>query len=219
MIHGFKDKCVTTAEEWLMDYSLRTGNSIDINTDLLDMPIKFDGKEVDAFILDIIDNKLVIQLVLPTIIPFDGKSNRYETSYVRNLINSSEFLNRFNKEFINHIQITEVHTEDYITNDKLWLLSHEEIYQCSDDLLLRPNHECHAFEMFKTIDLKAYSRMLLRSIEEKINAYGWRLRSACSYSSYNPSKYVGTVNEYGLIGYNYAHHIADGVVLPACTIC
>ena len=218
MIHGFKGNKTTTAEEWLIDYSLKTGNSIDINTDLLDMPIKFDGKEVDAFILDVLDNKLVIQLVLPIVANFDVKSNRYKTSYARELINSNEFLSRFNSEFVKRIQLTEVHTEDYVTNDKLWLLSHEEINQCSDDLL-KPNHECHAFEMFKTIDLKVYSRIMLGLIGKKINAYGWRLRSACPISSYNTNKHVGIVNYYGLIGYNYAHYAADGALLPACTIC
>ena len=215
MIHGFKGKCMTTVEEWLVDYSLRTGNVVDVNPDLISMSIRFDGTEVDAFILDIIDNKLVIQLVLPMVAEFDNKSNRYETSYVRELINSNEFLHRFNLEFVKRIQLTEVHTEDYVTNDKLWLLSHEEINQDSDLLIIRPNHECHAFEMFKTIDLAAYSQMLLELNMKK--SYGWWLRSSVSVLS-SDSKYVGFVSNSGYVN-GYGYNIIDiGSLLLACTI-
>ena len=215
MIRGFKGKCMTTAEEWLIDYSLRTGNAVDINTDLFEMPIKFDGKEVDAFILDIIDNKLVIQLALPMVTKFDSRSNRYETSYVRKLINSNEFLNRFNPEFVKHVQIAEVHTEDYVTNDKLWLLSHEEINQFTE--FLRPNHECHAFELFKNVDLAIYSRTLLKLNMKKL--YGWRLRSAYSNTNYEyNSRYVGNVYNGGYVDYYNADYTNNGALLPACTI-
>ena len=214
MIHGFKGNKTTTAEEWLIDYSLKTGNSIDINPDLFDMPIKFDGTEVDAFILDVLDNKLVIQLALPMVTTFDDKSNRYETSYVRRLINSNEFLSRFNPEFVKYIQPTEVHTEDYTTEDKLWLLSHEEISQ--DVAFLKPNGKCTAFEMFKTIDLEAYSQMLLKNKD----AYGWRLRSANSSTNYeNYSTYVGFVNDSGSVNNYIANNTYYGALLPACTIC
>ena len=212
MIHGFKGKCVTTAEEWLIDYSLKNGNAVNVNPDLLEMPIKFDSKEVDAFILDVIDNKLVIHLAFPLKCKFDDKSNRYETSYVRKLINSNKFLNRFNPEFVKHIQLTEVHTEDYTTKDKLWLLSHEEISQ--DVAFLKPNGKCTAFEMFKTIDLEAYSQIVLK------DAYGWRLRSAGSYTNYvSDSSYVGIADYYGNVDYSSAYYTDYGALLPACTIC
>ena len=214
MIHGFKGKCMTTAEEWLIDYSLGTGNVVDVNPDLFEMPIKFDGREVDAFILDVIGNKLVIQLVLPMVELFDGKSNKYATSYARKLINSNEFLHRFNSEFVKHVQLTKVHTEDYVTNDKLWLLSHEEINYCLD--LLRSNHECHAFEIFKTIALETYSRMLLKN---EIDAYGWWLRSAYSGTSLsNHSSIVGCVTRDGYVHHSNAYFAYGGTLCPACTI-
>ena len=200
---------MTTAEEWLIDYSLKTGHVVDINPDLISMSIRFDGTEVDAFILDVIDNKLVIQLALPIQTIFDATTNVYKNCYIRNLINSEEFLNRFNSEFVKHIQITEVHTEDYITNDKLWLLSHEEINRTPAFLI--PNHECYAFEMFKTIDLAAYSRMLL-----KIDVYGWWLRSADGYRALiNDNKIIGCVCADGSV-YNNAYTDA---LCPACAIC
>ena len=214
MIRGFKDNKTATAEEWLIDYSLRTGNAVNVNPDLLDMSIKFDGKEVDAFILDVCNNKLVIQLSLPMVTKtkFDDKSNRYETSYVRRLINSNEFLNRFNSEFVKRIQQTKVHTENYVTTDKLWLLSHEEIN--SNVGFLKPNDNCTTFEMFKTIDLEAYSQIVLK------DAYGWRLRSAYS-NTYNEyySIYVGIVDYYGYVDYYDADTTYYGALLPACTIC
>ena len=219
MIHGFKDKCVTTAEEWLIDYSLKTGNAVDTNIGLLDMPIKFDGKEVDAFILDVLGNKLVIQLALPMVTKFDNKSNRYETSYARRLINSNRFLNRFNQEFVKHIQLTEVHTEDYVTHDKLWLLSHEEAVNREVNFL-KPNHECYTFEMFKAIDLEAYSQMLLKYKTHEHKTHGWRLRSACSsVSGCLDSGIVGYVNYHGYVSYNSACYANGGALLPACTIC
>ena len=216
MIHGFKGKCMTTVEEWLIDYSLRTGNVIDVNPDLLDMPIKFDGKEVDAFILDIIDNKPIIQLVLPTVTKFDGKSNRYETSYVRELINSNKFLNRFNLEFVKHIKPTKVHTEDYVTNDKLWLLSHEEVNSTNLSLVnFRSNDKCTAFEIFKTINLAAYSQMLFELNMKK--SYGWWLRSSASILA-SSSRYVGFISNGGYVN-GYSYNIIDiASLLPACTI-
>ena len=218
MIHGFKGKCVTTVEEWLIDYSLRTGNVVDVNPDLISMPIRFDGKEIDAFILDVIDNKLVIQLVLPMVELFDGESNRYATSYVRKLINSNEFLHRFNSEFVKRIQMTEVHTEDYVTNDKLWLLSHEEVNPIKSSLVdFRSNDRCTVFEMFKTIDLATYSQMLLR-LNGK-TSYGWWLRSSASSVLISSSRYVGFVNDSGYMN-GYSHYTIDlGSLLPACTIC
>ena len=223
MIHGFKGKSVTTAEEWLIDYSLKTGNAVNVNTDLLDTPIIFDGKEVDAFILDIIDNKLVIQLALPIATKFDDRSGRYETSYVRKLINSNEFLNRFNQEFVKHIQLTKVYTEDYVTNDKLWLLSHEEV-NSSDDCL-KPNHKCISFEMFKAIDLEAYSRMLLElNVKNALRrqVFDWRLRSTYSTTSYTIIKSVAVVGGVGSSGYIYTSKVNStlyGALCPACTIC
>ena len=216
MIYGFKGNKTTTAEEWLIDYSLKTSTAVNINPDLISMPIKFDDKEVDALILDVLDNRLVIQLVLPIATKFDDKSNRYETSYVRKLINSNKFLSRFNSEFVEHVQTTEVHTEDYVTNDKLWLLSHEEINQGSDWFALKPNHECHAFEMFKSADLKEHCRMLFKN---DIDLYGLWLRSAYSSTSYdcNRGRYVSCVSDYGYISYDFAY--IDYNLALACTIC
>ena len=219
MIHGFKGNKTTTAEEWLIDYSLRTGNVVGVNTDLFEMPIKFDGREVDAFILDVLGNKLVIQLSLLMVTKFDDNSNRYGTSYVRELITSKEFLNRFNPEFAKHVQQTKVRTEDYVTNDKFWLLSHEEVINREVNFL-KPNHECHIFEMFKTIDLDAYSQMLLKYKTHEYKTHGWRLRSAySSVSGRLDSGIVGYVSSYGIVNVYLANNTEFGALMPACTIC
>lgn len=217
MIHGFKDDKTITAEEWLIDYSLKANNAIDINTDLLNLPIKFDGKKIDAFILDAIDNKLVIQLALPIATKFDAESNVYKTSYIRKLLNSQDFLSRFNQEFVERIKLTTVHTEDYTTLDKLWLLSHEEVGQ--DVYFLKSNSKCHVFEMFKTIDLATYSQMMLNELNNDV-AYGWRLRSVySSVANYFDSKTVGYIYINGGVGIKTVDVTSCGAVLPACTIC
>ena len=104
----------------------------------------------------------------------DDNSNVYKTSYIRKLLNSQRFLNRFNSEFVDHIKQTTVHTEKYVTRDKLWLLSHEEVN--SNDSFLKHNHKCIAFEMFKAIDLAAYSRMLLELNVKNIITYSNRFK-------------------------------------------
>lgn len=216
MICGFLNNKTISAEEYLIDYGLRTGNHADVNYDLFNMSIKFDGNEVDAFILDVIDDKLILQLVLPIKEKFDDKSNVYKTSYIRNLINSDKFLSRFNKEFIEHIKPTIVHTEDYTTEDKLWLLSHEEVDQIA--YILKTNNGCNSFDLFKNIDMKNYTRTVLDLNEQ--GCFAWRLRSAGSYvdcESY--SRYVGIVTDYGDASDGYIDYTSIGAVFPACTIC
>lgn len=216
MICGFLNNKTISAEEYLIAYGLRTGNHADVNYDLLNMSIKFDGNEVDAFIIDIADDKLILQLVLPRAEWFDNKSNVYKTSYVRKLLNSDDFLSRFNQEFVECIKPTKVHTENYTTIDKLWLLSHEEINQHAD--FLEANHNCRLFDLFKHIDLQSYSQTLLKLNNQ--DCYAWRVRSACSYNAamYN-SKFVGYVNIGGNVNYGSAGSTYIGALCPACTIC
>lgn len=215
MIRGFKDNKTTTAEEYLIDYGLRTGNHADVNYDLLNMSIKFDGNEIDAFILDVIDDKLILQLVLPIKEKFDNTSNVYKTSHIRNLINSDKFLSRFNNEFIEHIKPTIVHTEDYTTEDKLWLLSHEEVNQPIS--FLKKNNDCNSYDLFKNVDMKSYSRTLLNLNKQRYSA--WWLRSAYSYTDTEDySSFVGCVDYSGGVDYNYAFYTDYGALLPACTI-
>ena len=215
MIYGFLNGKIVSVEEYLIDYSIRTGQSIHIPTDLLNMSITFDNKEVDAFVLEVIDDKLVIQLALPIREKFDDKSNVYKTSYIRQLLNSDKFLSRFNKEFVEHIKQTEIHTNDYITDDKLWLLSHEEINQ--QTYFLKTNNNSFSFDLFKNVDLKSYSKILLLNLNKQ-NCCGWRLRSAysCAYiESY--SRCVGYVDYNGSVGYDNAIYTDIGI-LPACII-
>lgn len=216
MICGFLNNKTISAEEYLIDYGLRTGNHADVNYDLFNMSIKFDGNEVDAFILDVIDDKLILQLVLPIKEKFDNKSNVYKTSYIRNLINSDKFLFRFNKEFIEHIKPTIVHTEDYTTEDKLWLLSHEEVDQLGS--FLKTNNGCNSFYLFKHVDMKNYTQTLLDLNKQRCSA--WWLRSANSYTDYEYiSSYVGYIYYSGYVSDNYACDAYIGALLPACTIC
>ena len=214
MIHGFLNSKIVSAEEYLIDYSIRTGQSIHIPTDLLNMPIVFDGNDINAFILDITsNNELVLQLVLPIREKFDDKSNVYKTSYIRNLLNSDKFLSRFNKEFVDHINPTIIHTENYTTEDKFWLLSHEEI-DLANTIFLKRNKTCKSFDAFKHIELKSYSETLLKL--NKQNCRGWRLRSASSNTSNKyRNRFVGIVYH----GYMSGCERDDVATLrPVCTI-
>ena len=216
MICGFRNNKTISAEEYLIGYGLRTGNHADVNYDLLNMSIKFDGNEVDAFILDAIDNKLILQLVLPIKEKFDDTSNVYKTSYIRNLINSDKFLSRFNKEFVKHIKPTIVHTEDYTTEDKLWLLSHEEVNQLVS--FLKTNNGCNSFDLFKNVDIKNYTQTLLDLNEQC--CFAWRLRSAAWTTDYDHTIiYVGSIIGYGTVSGDITSGTYYGALLPACTIC
>ena len=215
MTYGFINGKIVSAEEYLIDLELRIGQSTNIKHDLLNMPIKFDDTKIDAFIIGVKDDKPVIQLILPLSDKFDDKSNVYKTSYIRKLLNSNDFLNRFNQEFVERIQLTEVNTTNYVTYDKLWLLSHEEIAQNVD--FLEQNKKCHAFDLFKHTDINSYTQMILEL--NKQQCYGWRLRSASSDTtgSYN-SELVGYVDHYGEVDNYRANYTRFGAMLPACTI-
>ena len=216
MIYGVVNNKITNAEEYLIDLELHKGQPININRNLIDISIKFDNQDVDAFVIDAIKNKLIIQLVLPLNDIFDDMTNVYKNSYIRKLLNSDDFLRRFNKEFIEHIKPTIVHTEDYTTTDKLWLLSHEEIAQNVD--FLEQNKNCHAFDLFRHTDIKRYTQTLLEL--NKQQCYGWRLRSARSYTARgNYNSWVGSVNDCGYVIGNYVNTTYNGWVLPVCTIC
>ena len=215
MIHGFLNNEIVSAEEYLVNLELRKGQPVGISHNLIDMYIRFDNKEVDAFILDVVDDKLILQLVLPIKENFDNKSNVYKTSYIRKLLNSDNFLSRFNQEFVNHIKPTEVHTEDYTITDKLWLLGHEEVCQYVN--FLRTNNNCRPFDLFKHINLRSYSQALLKLNKQR--CFAWRLRSATSYTNYEYySRFVGYVDYNGIVNYYYATYTDYGALLPACTI-
>ena len=51
MICGFLNGEIVSAEEYLIDYSIRTSQSVHIPTNLLTIPITFDGNDITAFIV------------------------------------------------------------------------------------------------------------------------------------------------------------------------
>ena len=216
MIYGVVNNKVTNAEEYLIDFELRKGQPINVNRKLIDISIKFDNQEVDTFILDVIDDRLIVQLVLPLKDIFDDEIKIYKNSYIRKLLNSDDFLSRFNQEFVKCIKPTILHTEDYTTVDKLWLLSHEEVGQ--DAGFLSRNNNCRPFDLFEHIDMRSYSQALLKL--NKQQCYGWRLRSVTPHTTYKSlSRFVGFVDSDGDVDSNIAYGTDSGALLPACTIC
>ena len=58
---------------------------------------------------------------------FDDKTNVWKDSYLRGYINSDKFMKKFDPEFIKLTKPTDVHTENYVTTDRFWVPSHEEV--------------------------------------------------------------------------------------------
>lgn len=63
---------------------------------------------------------------------FDEKTNKWKDSEIRAYLNGKEFAKKFDPEFLKLVKTEDVHTEDYVTKDKFWLLSHEEV-NCPED--------------------------------------------------------------------------------------
>ena len=165
----------------------------------------FDGKSIEALCLDITDEGKIVMLFPEIKELFDiGGHNSWKDSPLRAKLNSDDFFCKFENDFINHIVVKEVHTCDYITNDRFWLLSHEEVG--SNKNYFRENHLCKKLKYFDESDKS-------RCFDEMFwSAFGWWLRSATSDSSYN----VGYVCGGGFVSYNSAYN--NIAVLPVCLI-
>ena len=58
---------------------------------------------------------------------FDPSTNRWKDSELRRYLNGPEFAKKFDPEFLKLVKTEDVHTEDYVTRDRFWILSHEEV--------------------------------------------------------------------------------------------
>lgn len=58
---------------------------------------------------------------------FDPSTNKWKDSELRAYLNGPEFAKKFDPEFLKLVKTEEVHTEDYVTYDKFWIPSHEEV--------------------------------------------------------------------------------------------
>lgn len=81
---------------------------------------------------------------------FDQNTNVYKDSEIRRYLNG-DFLNKFDPSFVEMLKTTDVHTDDYVTYDKMWLLSHEEIGYFDDSHMFKPNVGSVAYDYYRQI--------------------------------------------------------------------
>lgn len=82
-------------------------------------------------------------------IHFDLKTNDWKTSRLRKYLNT-EFLSKLGKEVAEAIIPTDVSTDDYVTKDKVYVLSHEEMGIIDSKNEFVSNLNAHAFSYYKT---------------------------------------------------------------------
>lgn len=182
-----------------------SGNDVPLKFDeLANLDISYKGSPIESHCLEIRPDGLVVQLMLGETVAFDKMSNCYQTSEIRRHLTSPKFLDSFNREFISHVKESEVHTEDYITRDRFYLLSHEEVGFIDGLFWLRSNRETKKLDGFS--DCVSRQRMI-----GSTNVYWW-LRSASPGDDVG----VGCVCDDGHV--NKYHITSDVRCLPACLI-
>jgi len=167
--------------------------------------VNFDKKFIEALCLDISDEGKTVMLFPEMREKFDTRNhNSWKDSSIREKLNSDDFFCKFDKEFINHTVVKEIHTCDYVTHDRFWLLSHEEVG--SNTNRFKENRLCKKLKYFDESDES-------RCFDETFcSARFWWLRSAFSDYDYN----VGYVNYDGYVYNCYAS--SHNAVLPVCLI-
>lgn len=80
---------------------------------------------------------------------FDQNTNVYKDAEIRQYLNG-DFLKKFDSEFVDMLKTTDVHTDNYVTHDKMWLLSHEEIGYSDDSNMFKPNVGSITYDYYKT---------------------------------------------------------------------
>lgn len=117
--------------------------------------VKFDGKYIPWIIVAKRDDGNIIINSEDCLESrrFDKSTNNWKDSEIRHYLNGKEFKARFDKEFLKCVKTADVHTEDYVTKDDFWLLSHEEV-NCPDDRKswFKPNRGAIRFPYFTDND-------------------------------------------------------------------
>lgn len=109
--------------------------------------IEYKDKYVPFQILKVnkADNTLILQsYYLLENRKFDDNTNVWRDCDLRRYLNS-DFKKNFSKEFIDSLITTDVHTEDYITKDDFWILSHEEVGYKDENNWFKPNIGTEAY--------------------------------------------------------------------------
>ena len=122
--------------------------NLDKFKDLLKIDVEFDGKPIDALVVDMSGENPIVQLMIPRKCKFDSLTNKWKNSSIRKILNSDEFIWLFNEEFSKIVRPTVVHTENYTTTDTFWFLSHEEIGYDDKNKWFNPNLNTRKFDAF-----------------------------------------------------------------------
>lgn len=79
---------------------------------------------------------------------FDEKSNVWRDSSIRRYMNN-DMSKKFDPEVLKLVKTSKVHTENYVTEDKFWLLSHEEIGYKDKNNMFKKNIGAEVFDYYK----------------------------------------------------------------------
>lgn len=168
----------------------------------------YNGKFIEALCLDISDKGKTVMLFPEIQESFDeAGSTSWKESSIRRKINSNVFVCKLDEDFIDHTVVKEIHTRDYTTYDRFWLLSHEEIG--SDVSYCKPNDSQKCLGYFEGRRKTRMFNPLLYSLYD----YTWWLRSVCK-------GYDGIVGCADSSNGDVCCHSTynNNVVLPVCLI-
>lgn len=79
---------------------------------------------------------------------FDKKTNIWRDAEIRHYLNG-DFLKKLDPELVNLMKVTDVHTDDYVTKDRVWLPSHEEIGYEDKNGMFKINIGAKCYEYYK----------------------------------------------------------------------
>lgn len=79
---------------------------------------------------------------------FDKNTNVWRDAEIRKYMNE-DMAAKFDPEFVKLVKPYQVHTDDYVTEDKFWLLSHEEIGYEDKNNMFKKNVGTITFDYYK----------------------------------------------------------------------
>lgn len=79
---------------------------------------------------------------------FDKSTNVWKNAEIRKYLNG-DFLKKLDPDLVKLMKVTEIHTDDYVTQDKVWLPSHEEIGYEDKNGMFKENVGTECYEYYK----------------------------------------------------------------------
>jgi len=115
---------------------------------------KYTDKLVPFQVIDKTVNGDVIDVILQSYYllekrAFDQNTNVWRDAEIRKYLNG-EFLKKLDPEFVKLLKTEDVHTDDYVTQDKIWLPSHEEIGYTDTSGMFKKNDGSRCYEYYKS---------------------------------------------------------------------